>query len=144
MKITKEEMAIILNGREYRNEITDAEVKQAKDSGLVVVFGASDDLIEVCGAIAEEEGCSDGGTFLIGQRGFLRDWDDFLEDGPSKEDVAKYLEQEKTAKTIKAIWCGEPGYSWTYKTEIPHATFEIVEDAEKYCRGIVFDLEALK
>ena len=41
--------------------------------------------------------------------------------------------------TIKTLWSkGE--YAWQYETEIPHATFEILEDGDKYCRGIVFDL----
>ena len=43
---------------------------------------------------------------------------------------------------MKAVW-GEEGYSWTYETAIPHATFEILEDEEKYCRGIVFDIKDL-
>jgi hypothetical protein len=45
-------------------------------------------------------------------------------------------------KTIEAIW-GKDGYSWTYKTDIPHATFDIFEDGEKFCRGIVFDIKSL-
>lgn len=32
------------------------------------------------------------------------------------------------------------GYSWIYQTDIPHATFEIVEGDDPYCRGIVFAL----
>lgn len=34
-------------------------------------------------------------------------------------------------------------FAWTYSTEIPHATFEIIEEGEKFCRGIVFDINDL-
>jgi hypothetical protein len=47
------------------------------------------------------------------------------------------------AATIEALWCKENGYSWTYKTAIPHAAFDIMEDKLKYCRGIVIALKDL-
>ena len=34
--------------------------------------------------------------------------------------------------------------AWVYKTDIPHATFLIHDDDEKYCRGIVFRLADAK
>ena len=42
--MTAKELAELLNGREYGNEITSDEEKLAKESGLVVVFGYSDDM----------------------------------------------------------------------------------------------------
>ena len=33
--------------------------------------------------------------------------------------------------------------SWSYLTDIPHKTFDIMEDGEIYCRGIVFSLDDL-
>ena len=61
------------------------------------------------------------------------------------EAIAEFVRRKKTARKIKALWASEGDYSWTYRTDIPHATFEIVEDGAPYCRGIVFalvDLEA--
>ena len=102
------EFAAKLNGREYRKEITPAEEREAKELGFVVVFGYSDDNAELRGSIDDEIGCFNGG------RVYERD-DEFVD----------------------AVWCdGE--FCWTYKTNIPHATFDIYEDGEKYCRGIVF------
>ena len=46
---------------EYRYELTKEQEKEAKELGLVVVFGASDDLMEFRGALDEEFGCPDGG-----------------------------------------------------------------------------------
>ena len=131
------DLAAKLNGREYCREITDEEVRQAKEAGLVVVFGASDDLIEFRGAIRDEGDCYDGGTVLIDTKGVLPSWDEASE---SEESAQEYFERKAKARTITALWAKEPGYSWTYKTDIPHETFEIVEDGEPYCRGIIFNI----
>lgn len=45
------EFADLLSGRDYMNEITRGEEEQAKAAGLVVVFGYSDDNMELRGAI---------------------------------------------------------------------------------------------
>jgi hypothetical protein len=37
----------------------------------------------------------------------------------------------------------EDGCSWTFRTGIPHATFNILEDGDLFCRGIVVDLRDL-
>lgn len=144
--MTKEELALKLTGREYGHEITHAEVAEAKKSGLVVIFGYSDDNCELRGAINDEVGACQGATVLIGQRGTL-----LLEiERGDAEILEKYgvlntaLTTRKQATKIEALWCKEPDYSWTYKTEAPHATFEIMEDGEPWCRGIVIDLKELK
>lgn len=143
MKITKEELAARLNGREIMDEISEAECKEAKASGLVIVFGASDDLVELRGAIHNEIGAYNGTEFKIYAGGLLTSWDDVDHDDESE--MEKYFAVKNSAsKTIEALWCKEEGYSWTYKTSIPHSTFEIMEDGEHYCRGIVFDIASLK
>lgn len=48
----------------------------------------------------------------------------------------------RDAKTITAQF-GTDGV-WRFKTEIPHETFEIFEDGELFCVGIVFRLEDCK
>jgi len=129
------ELAAKLNGREYLHEITRGEAELAKASGLVVVYGASDDLIEFRGAIRDEGGAP--GDVLIDAKGVLPSWDSASE---CEESAQEYFERKAKARTITALWAKEPGYSWTYKTDIPHETFEIVEDGEPYCRGIVFNI----
>jgi hypothetical protein len=130
-------LADVLDGREYRDEITTDEKRTAKAAGLVVVFGASDDLMEFEGAICEEVDCYDGGTAWVDADGVLsRDDDD------SDEQIADYVRRRKMARKIDAVWARD-GFSWTYRTDIPHATFVIMEDGEPYCRGIVFALADL-
>lgn len=131
------QFAALLNGREYTAEITSDEAKQAKAAGLVVVFGASDDLMELRGAIYDEAYCYDGGSILIDTKGATPSWESASE---SEESAKDYFERKAKARTIEALWAKEGGYSWTYKTDIPHETFEIVDDGGPYCRGIVFSL----
>jgi hypothetical protein len=134
--MTKEQLAEKLNGREIDSEITAAEEAQAKAAGLVVIFGASDDLCEFRGAINDESGCYNGGVIEIHAAGIL----------PDHECDCDYCAYESIAAkcaTIEAVWCETPDISWTYKTALPHATFEIMEDGEKYCRGIVISVADL-
>lgn len=132
--MTKEELAARLNGRQYRNEITAGEAAEAKAAGLVVVYGYSDDNMEFEGAIRDEIGCYDGGTAYLTRDGLLQnDCDD--------DECPHFEKLKQKASTIEAIWSpGDEQYSWIYKTDIPHATFEIIEDDLPFCRGIVFAL----
>lgn len=127
------EFAKKLNGREYGEEVTKEEEKEAKELGFVVVFGYSDDNTEFRGAIDEEVGSWDGAEILLDKEGIVEDCD------------CKYGRMAKeNAKMIEAIWCGDPvESSWSYKTEIPHATFDIYEDEIVFCRGIIFDIKSL-
>ena len=103
------EFAKKLNGRKYRKEITPVEEKEAKELGFIVLFGYSDDNAELRGSIDDEIGCWNGGR--VYKNGDL---------------------------FVDAVWCKDD-FSWTYETNIPHATFDIYDDDEKYCRGIVFE-----
>lgn len=137
--MTKEELAAKLHGRQYRLEMEPHEEKSAKQSGLVVVFGASDDLTEFRGCLYDEKGNWEGGKI------YFRDGDIANGDDVS-EDELDFSELEKLPK-INAIWCPRDNdqvfASWAFETEIPHATFDIFEDGELYCRGIVFDYSSI-
>jgi hypothetical protein len=141
-----QELAAKLVGATYQNFVRSEEIltkalaAEAKQHGLVVVFGASDDLMEFRGAIYDELGAYNGTTAYIDEKGLLPDRDSIDDDDELKD----YFSREPHAKPIDALWCKEDGYSWTFKTDIPHATFEITEDDEPYCRGIVFALADVK
>lgn len=139
--LTAETLAYILNGNEYTNEISHDIERQAKASGLVVVFGGSDDLIEFRGAIHDEAGAGDGTIVNVDEKGILSGFEKIEHEYDALKDF--FAREGKTA-AIKALWCREGGYSWTYETAIPHATFEIVEDKEPFCRGFVFALADIK
>jgi hypothetical protein len=138
--MTKEQLAARLDGREYRAEITIEECKAAAEHNLVVIFGASDDLVEFRGAVEDEIGAYYGVDFILDAEGLVPaerndDWSD--------EEMVEYFRRKPAARLAAALWCAEDGYSWTFRTEIPHATFNILEDGDLFCRGIVVDLRDL-
>jgi hypothetical protein len=98
---------------QYRKELSLMAAAVAEENGLVVVFGASDDLCEIRGAEDDEIDCFDGGEATI------------------------------AGAKVKINWCKD-GYSWTYDTDIPHECFDVYEDGEKYCRGIVFSISDVR
>ncbi len=136
--MTKDEFAEKLNGREYRQEITKQEREQAQANGLVVVFGYSDDNIEFRGAIEEEAGCSNGAEILISRNGLLPHHDRRCECP-----FCGYEAALKKARKIEALF-DRDGYSWIYRTDLPHATFDIMDEGRKFCRGIVFEASELQ
>ena len=123
------EFAEMINGKEYNYpQFTEEEIQTAKDNGFVIVYGASDDLMEFDGAIYAEAGCFGGGEVYFDKTGAIG-------------------EEFENSKCIEALWCDddikdENGglITWTYKTDIPHETFMIYEDGSSYCRGIVFNI----
>ena len=117
------QFAEMLNGIEYGYpQFTKEEIQIAKDNGFVIVYGASDDLMEFDGAIYEEVGGFDGGKVYFDKTGAVLD------------------EEFENSKCIEALWY-VGGAAWTYKTDIPHETFMIYEDGEPYCKAIVFSVE---
>jgi len=140
--MTKERLAAQLDGREHPFDLTKDEERLAKESGLLVVFGASDDLCKLRGAVHDEADVYDGGTIRIADGKLLdnpdRDEEEVLKKFGVLAEVKSTLHH---ALTIEALWCEEKGYSWTYRTEEDHATFEVMEDGEHcYCRGLVIDM----
>lgn len=131
-----EALAIELDGGQHQYPFAPAPdlVAQAKALGLVIVYGVSDDLVEFDGAFRDQVGRYDGGTVLVDSQGVL---DRDQVDDDDDEAIAAYTLRSKGARRIEALW-GQNGYDWSYQTDIPHVTFEIMEGAEPYCRGIVF------
>jgi hypothetical protein len=105
-----------LNGEEYPLTVSDGMQAYCADNGIVIVFGQSDDLMEFNGAIDDEIGAYEGGVIYIND---------------------KQLDHTEGLK-IEALWC-DGDIAWTYKTEIPHETFDIMEDGEVFCKGIIFE-----
>lgn len=150
MIITAEQLAERLNGRLCGSHITKQDRIDAKESGLVIITGYSDDNVALDGAIHDEVGAYDGTTFVLTETGpisanlqeEIRDMDDMPEDAFLRE-VADKVAGHQNGKQIKAIY-DEGEYTWTFETEIPHITFDILDDGEKFCRGLVVHVNDLK
>jgi len=132
-----QEVADKLNGIQYGSEgevLTLTYCKELRREGIVVVRGYSDDLIEFDGAISDELGAYD---HYFNAKGLVRNECD--------DDDCPYFEKmmKDVLYYVKAVWCETKEYCWTYDTNIPHATFDVMEDEDKYCRGIVFRLSDL-
>lgn len=121
-----------LDGREYGSELTEIEEKELKALGLVVVFGASDDLCEFRGAINDEVGCFDGGDIYVNAEGLIANNMDMFDDFVPENSPEFVL--------IKMCW-GLRGFTWVCETDIPHKSFDILDDGELYCRGIIFSVD---
>lgn len=141
--MNNEQAALMIHGRQYREELTREEEQQLREAGLVAVFGASDDLLEFRGAIDEELGAWDGTTaYLVKKKG---EWVAISEDD-FEEYKEKLLElgYSLVYYSITAEWSpeedGESIMSWRITSEIPNAKFFIVEDDDNYCQGLVFSI----
>ena len=131
------ELANELNGTECPFMPTRDLIQRAIDNNLVIVYGASDDLMEFEGAIVDEVGALDGDVARVYKGGVLGSRDDLDTD----EELEAWLQNKANSKTIEAKWCETEEYSWTYQTDIPHSVFDIVEGDEKYCRALVFSVD---
>lgn len=134
-KHTIESFAEMLHIRTIGEEITHAEELEAKEAGLVVIYGYSDDTAIIAGAIDDTAGVYDGGAIHLSDEGYF-------------EENACDCKWHKAAKDkchkVEAVWHYEGNPCWTYKTDIPHATFDIMEDDEVFCRGIVFEMKSIE
>ena len=129
------EFAKSISGKEYGYpQFTKEEIEIAKENGFVIVYGASDDLMEFEGAIQDEGGCFDGGEAYFNRKGVLYEVVGSREDVPNIINAVWDRDEDENGKMI----------TWTYETEIPHETFMIYEDGEPYCRGIVFSIDDVK
>jgi hypothetical protein len=140
--MTKETLAAAIHGCEYRQELSRFDGREAKAAGLVVVYGASDDLMELEGAISDEADVCNGGIVHLDAKGIIDRERLGIDDGASDRAIEEYSRRKVRARTIRAVW-GKDGISWSYETDISHATFDVLEDGEVYCRGIVFALADL-
>lgn len=135
------EIAQKLHGMGYPLRIPKDVQDEAKAAGIVIVYGRSDDLMEFDGAVSDEVSAWDGTTALVDAKGVLPSWESLQDDGDESRH-ADYHARKPHVVGIEAVWCPKdmPGTSWAYKTAIPHATFDIMEEGDIYCRGIVFAL----
>ena len=131
--MTPKNLATLLNGRTRNHEMTKAEAAEAKDNGLVVFYGYSnDDATIVKGAFTDYFGCWEGGTVNITKSGLP-------ENKCSDGDCPYYGIEKNKGTEIKAVWSDDGDCCWTYETSVPHETFDVLDDdGNKFCKGIVF------
>lgn len=123
--MTLKEMANAMNGVEYGEE-QKRFYGLLKKNNMIAVHGASDDLVEMIGCGDDEFGVYNGAVISLVKHMNFSD---------------EYIFADSNGKNeIEAVWCGEGKPAWSYITNIPHETFNVMEDGEVFCEGIVFSV----
>lgn len=127
-------LAALLDGRQMGSEITEEEEALAREAGLVVVFGYSDDNVELRGAIDAEVSAYNGTTVRL-------DGADVLENDCENESCPHFERAMAQAPFFRAGWCApDAKAAWTFRVPWPHEMFTVFEDGEPFCLGVVFAL----
>lgn len=118
-----------LNNIDYMDMIPSDILKQAKENNILVLFGGSDDLFEIRGAITEELSAYEGFTY---------------KDVENDPDIDKELRDILVENKIELIWCPDDERSWAFKLSIDskYETFDILEDGEIFCTGVILDISS--
>lgn len=137
--MTKEELAERLQKQQGINHC-DREV--AKDMGLIIISGYSDDSVDIDGFISNELTIYSNENFFITDKKVFIDqyFSDVLDQFEEEDEIRAFLD----AKDRKQIFNGEfTDKGWLFVTELPHAKFTINnEDDEDHC--LVLDHKDLK
>lgn len=145
--MTKEQLAELLNGNEVGSELTKEQEQIAKENNLLVLFGASDYLLEAKGTIHDEYGAGD---FLL-----IKDGEMFADEDEdiyykAKGDSLYYASSDSNnvnhPRLIRTEWCpkDESGLFWRITSNMPSSPFVIMRDGSPYCRGIVIDVDEIQ
>jgi hypothetical protein len=124
----KEDFAAQLNGRSYTDLLSSTEQEEALRARLLVVI-AGDDEAEFWGIIQD-----------VAYLGFLEigrapkgPWEVYMD-----EDMARLGRHAPPTATLD-IAQADGADEWEITTDIPHATFEVMENGKLHCRGVVIE-----
>lgn len=126
-------------------ELSEEHFQFAKDQGWLVVFGHSDDCIELRGYFTDET-YYDSKKFAIDKDGLIPSWDQI--DHDDENEVRVYFERKK-ATPILTLYVfdndefEDEQFMWVFTCSYPHETFKIYDGDEPYCVGIVVDFKKL-
>ena len=154
---TIEDLAKLLDGNTYRDELYNEYGMNIYDicekNKWVIVYGASDDLIEFEGIISDEDGAWNGALCKLVKPGdfYLEDADDETYKKAKDymfvsitEDELKVLKNNNYKDTcvVEMLWCPDgTDMSWQVNVKgAPFVKFNVMEDDEVYCEAAIIDL----
>ena len=132
------EFAMLINGRECGDETTLGENMLARDNGLIVVYGCSDDMMLVDGYIDDVIGVWEGGTVGIGTHDVDCEFGFFV--GNEDDYPIRNVNGDTHVRDCIVAVYSTTGVAWEYRTNIPHETFDVMDGGTLYCKGIVIDI----
>lgn len=143
------EWAEKLNDCEYGNEVSDEDRRNLSEDGVVVVYGYSDDNMEMDGAIYDEYPSYADTIYYWTGNGFvsndrINEFLDYIDDEyrefyPLLKPLFKNNTERSYIRSIPGKDC-----QFEYETNIPCEWFNVMEDGNLYCKGFVFNKNDLK
>lgn len=147
-ELTKEKLAELLDGRDLRGKYDYPTTQEVEDSNLVVLYGRSDYLIEVRGAVYNSI-CIDGecklALVLAGEE--IDDEEDVTNmDIPAVLPLSDEYDQSDNPRLITVQYCSLDNTiaDWEFDTVLPHATFLLNKEGKPFCKGIVIDIDEVE
>ena len=125
--------------REYREELTKEEEEELKKDGLVLVFGASDDLCEVRGAISDEISCYLDKTVV-----YVEEIDGFVSEDYYKNNPHELIKIDLSKRPYLDINSKDGFWRYDISKNVLNLEFSILEDEKIYCVGKIFFKEDFK
>lgn len=149
--MTKERLAMLLDGNEYLEEMTREQERIAAENNLLVLFCQSDDLLEMRGAIHDEEDAMDGGEFALllnGEQFYDEEDNEAIHRAESNVvmRISDEFDNEVNSRFIRVEWSPDDArpLSWRITSNLPCAVFTICESGEPFCEGVVIDLDEIE
>jgi hypothetical protein len=140
IKVTKEEMAARLNGMDALDRVSTANRRDAANSNLIImqVWNDGNEVVEFSGAAYGRRGTYKGlKVYFFGSTPIHPDFD------KCSCKCCAYSERTAVSGSVDLL-IGKGGYAWSFKTNMPHATFDVTDEGgAKYCRGIVFEVPSI-
>lgn len=137
-----EDFAKRLNGRQYREEITHEEEKEARVNNLLVLFGSSDDILVLRGTILDEVGAYGGTSIKVSKDGMYY----LTKNDREREQESYNFLSDRGYKIIlpetfdvKIMWSTD--VNWLIESNAEkQATFKIFEEDRLFGIGMVIEL----
>ena len=148
-RVTKEQLAEMLNNAQYGEEVNSEIEALAKESGLVICFGYSDDNLELRGAIDDEISAYNGAEayLYIGKNNTPRVFSKShsVYENLNKALIEFGLDFNVFKNKVIAEWCPKDlETSWRITATVPYASFNVYEDGDLFCVGCVIDVNDIK
>lgn len=139
-----EEVAAKLDYVQYGNEDACIDDAELKEKGIVVAYGAGDDIFVLRGAIDDEWSAYGGGEWMW-FRGTLVSEDDMQDINASIESCGSRPFSFIDGISLEFAPSEIPDLTWLVSASVPiKASFRIMEDEEAFCIGEVFYLDHLR
>ena len=141
-----EEYAHYLSSFDMRR-FDDSLFKLAKENDWLVVFGHSDDCIELRGAFRAETYYNRPEVFPIYDFGLLPSWDEI--DHSDEEEARQYFKRKKSKVLLRLYVFQNEEYEdekfmWFFDFNFQNYKFKIYDEDEPFCVGCVVDINKVK